>query len=84
MVIRRIRRTDKFERDVKSIKDKTIKEKVKKQIKKIIDNPGVGKPLRYDLHGEYSVYVKPFRLLYIVKDDSLILLRFRHRKVVYK
>jgi mRNA-degrading endonuclease RelE of RelBE toxin-antitoxin system len=84
MVIRSIKRTDKFERNIKSIKDKTIKEKVKKQIRKIIENPKIGKHLRYDLHGEYSVYVKPFRLIYTVKDDSLILLRFRHRKTVYR
>ena len=84
MVIKSIKSTHKFERDVKSIKDKRIKEQIKKQIKKIIENPETGKHLRYDLHGEYSVYVKPFRLIYAVKDNTVFLLRFRHRKEVYK
>ena len=83
MVIKKIIRTDKFERDIKSIKDKTIKEKIKKQIRKIIEHPEIGKPLKYDLHGERSVYIKPFRLIYALKEDKLFLLRFRHRKEVY-
>jgi len=84
MVIERVKRTDKFERDVKTIKDHVLKERIKKQIRKIIENPEIGKPLRYDLHGEYSLYIKPFRLIYAVEDNTLILLRFRHRKEVYK
>ena len=83
MVIKVIR-TDKFERDVKSIKDNLVKEKIKKQIIKILENPETGKPLKYDLHGERSIYIKPFRLIYAFKDEVLFLLRFRHRKEVYK
>tara|TARA_Y100000310_G_C20383437_1_gene669268 strand:+ start:276 stop:530 length:255 start_codon:yes stop_codon:yes gene_type:complete len=84
MVIKQIIRTDKFERDIKSIKDGQVKEKIKKQIRKILENPETGKPLRYDLHGELSVYIKPFRLIYAVKKETLFLLRFKHRKEVYQ
>lgn len=75
--------TEKFEREFKKIKDTGLKEKLKKQIKKITENPNFGKPLRYDLKGEWTIYVKPYRLIYKVEDDKLILLRFEHRDKVY-
>ena len=76
--------TLKFERDVKKIKDKALKEKLQKQIDKIAENPSLGKPLRYGLKGEWSTYVKAYRLIYKVEGDKLILLRFEHRKEVYE
>jgi hypothetical protein len=41
--------TEKFESDVKKIKNKGLKERLEKQIKKVIENPNFGKPLRYSL-----------------------------------
>lgn len=76
--------TDKFERDVKKIKDKRLKERLEKQISKVIKNPRFGKPLRYDLRDELTVYIKPYRLIYKMEKDKLILLRFEHRGHVYK
>ena len=58
------------------------REKLEKQIKKIIKNPGVGKPLKYK-RGERTVYIKPFRLIYAVRGNEIILLKFEHRKKVY-
>lgn len=57
--------------------------KIEKQIRKIIQNPNVGKPLKYK-HGERSLYIKPFRLIYAWRKNELILLKFDHRKRVYK
>ncbi len=82
--IKTIITTEKFERDVKKIKDKGLKEKLQKQIRKITENPDFGKPLRYDLKGELTIYVKPFRLIYKVEGDKLVLLRFEHRGKVYE
>lgn len=82
--IRFVVATDKFESDVKKIRDKGLKSKLQKQIDKITENPDFGKPLRYGLKGEWSVYVKPYRLIYKVEGDRLILLRFEHRKEVYE
>ena len=76
--------TDKFERDVRRIRDKSLKEKLQKQIGKVADNPNFGRPLHYNLKGEWSIYVKPYRLIYKVEGDKLILLRFEHRKEVYE
>ncbi|MFH1326763.1 MAG: type II toxin-antitoxin system RelE/ParE family toxin [archaeon] len=66
-----IKRLNQFDRD-----------KLAKQIKKIIENPNVGKPLKYK-RGERSLYIKPFRLLYAIRGEDIILLTFGHRKNVY-
>jgi mRNA-degrading endonuclease RelE of RelBE toxin-antitoxin system len=76
--------TQKFEDEFKKVKDASVKERVKKQIEKIIINPEVGKPLRFGLKGERTVYIKPFRLIYSFIHDKLYLLRFEHRKKVYR
>ena len=57
-------------------------DKLEKQIKKIVENPNVGKPLKYK-RGERSLYIKPFRLVYAVRGNEIILLKFGHRKKVY-
>lgn len=75
--------TGKFEREFKKVKDNKVKEQLKKQIEKIIENPSVGKPLRYDLKGERTVYVKPYRLIYSFEGGRLFLLRFKHHKDAY-
>lgn len=71
-----------FIKDVKRL-DSFNRKKLEKQIKKIISNPNVGKPLRYT-RGERSLYIKPFRLIYAIRKDEIILLKFEHRKSAYK
>jgi mRNA-degrading endonuclease RelE of RelBE toxin-antitoxin system len=75
--------TDKFEKEFKKV-DGSIKEKALKQIKKIIENPEFGKPLRYDLKGERTIYVKPYRIIYAFFDEEIQFLRFEYRKEVYE
>lgn len=84
MVISQVVWSDKFKKEVTKIKDNKIKEKLQKQIQNIIECPELGKPLRYDLKGERTVYVKPYRLIYSYQGTVLYLLRFEHRKEVYK
>ncbi len=74
--------TEKFEREFKKA-DNSMKDKIKKQIKKVIENPMVGKPLKYDLKGERTIYVKPFRIIYSFLNNTIYFLRFEHRKEVY-
>jgi mRNA-degrading endonuclease RelE of RelBE toxin-antitoxin system len=76
--------TEEFKRDVRKVKDKKIQDRIKKMVKKIKDNPEVGKPLRYDLFGLRSIKNPPFRVLYEIQRDSIILHKFEHRKEVYK
>lgn len=76
--------THRFEQEFKKIKDRATQDKIEKQIKKIKNNPNFGKPLRYNLKGERTVYIKPYRLIYTVEGNKLILLRFEHRNYAYK
>lgn len=73
--------TEKFEKELKKT-DKSIKEKAIKQLTKIIENPQIGKPLKYNLKGERTVYVKPFRIIYSFFNNTIYFLRFEHRKEV--
>ncbi len=41
--------TDEFKGDLKKIRDKKIQTRAKKIVQKIIDDPEIGKPLKYDL-----------------------------------
>lgn len=75
--------SEKFEREFKKA-DVSVKEKAKKQIAKIIAEPAMGKPLRYNLKGERTVYVKPFRIIYSYFDNTIYFLRFEHRGNVYE
>jgi mRNA-degrading endonuclease RelE of RelBE toxin-antitoxin system len=84
VVITQVIWTKKFERELRKLRDKTIKDRVKDQIEKVLDNPETGKPLRFALKGERSVYVTPYRLIYAVQGETLYLLRFERRKTVYR
>ncbi len=83
MVIDKIIPTEKFERDVKSLRDKKIKERIDSEVKRIVKNPDTGKPLRYGLKGEKTIRIRPYRIIYAIEGNSLILLRFEHRDEVY-
>jgi len=76
--------SDKFRKEVTKIKDGKLKEKLQKQMQNIMEFPELGKPLKYNLKGERTVYVKPYRLIYAYHGNILYLLRFEHRKEVYK
>ncbi len=81
-MISKVTRAPAFIKQTKHL-DGFLRKKLRKLIHKILEDPEVGKPLRYT-RGERSVYLKPFRLVYWVREDELILLKFDHRKKVYK
>ncbi|MBT4135644.1 type II toxin-antitoxin system RelE/ParE family toxin [archaeon] len=74
--------TEKFEKEVRKL-DSFIKQKIVKQIDKISFNPEIGKPLRYSLKGERTVYIKPYRIIYGFYNEIITFLRVEHRKNVY-
>lgn len=53
-----------FLKKISKIKHEAIKEQIKKQVEKIIENPEVGKPMQYSRKGTRELYVKPYRLAY--------------------
>jgi len=61
--------------------DNSIKERVKKQIIKIIENPEIGKPMRYTRRDTREVYVSPFRLAYayIKHEDKIVFFNLYHK-----
>lgn len=79
----KIIKSKEFIKGTKKIKDKQIKERIFKQIKKLIKNPESGDFLNYE-KGVRKIYIPPFRLLYAHKDDILYLLDFDHRDRIYK
>jgi len=52
---------DKFERFVKKIKDNSFQKQVKNLVKKIIENPEIGKPMKYERKNTREVYVGHYR-----------------------
>ena len=81
MAIESIRESDRF-RKIFSKLDKAYQKRIIKLIQKIVENPNVGKPMRYGRIGTREVYIKPFRLSYTYcKNERLItLLDLYHKK----
>ena len=81
MVIKVVEKTDEFVRIIKRLKDNILKEKIEKQIIKIIEDPEIGKPMKFLRKGTREVYITPFRLAYayIKEEDKVILLDFYHK-----
>lgn len=72
MVINEIKESDNFKR-IRSKLDKSILIKLSKQIEKIIENPEVGKPMRFNRKGTREVYISPYRLSYAYfKENGII------------
>ena len=72
-----------FIKQLKKIKDQKTKEKIFKQLEKIMENPKVGDLLSHE-KGVRKMYIPPFRLLYAYRKDTLYLLDFDHRDKIYK
>ena len=70
-----------FSKIFEKIKDNVLREKIKKQIEKIIVNPEIGKPMMYNRKGTREVYVSPYRLSYMYskEEDKIILLDLYHK-----
>ena len=77
-----VEETDNFSKIYEKIKGELLRLKIKKQIKKIISNPEVGKPMRNVRKGTREVYINPFRLSYVYfqEQNKIILLDFYHKK----
>ena len=72
-MVKEVIRTDNFLRQLKKI-DKSILDRVEKLVLKIINDPEIGKPMRYDLKGTRELYLPPFRLNYAYEKDKDILI----------
>ncbi len=70
-----------FEKTFRKISDENLKLRVKKQIQKIIENPEIGKPMRYTRKGTRETYIPPFRLSYsyLKNEDTIVFLDLYHK-----
>ncbi|VVC71972.1 ParE toxin of type II toxin-antitoxin system, parDE [uncultured archaeon] len=73
-----------FEKAVRKIGDAAVKERVKRQIREILERPEIGKPLRFQRKGERSVRVPPFRIIYSFQGDTVYFLNFGARDKIYR
>jgi len=68
-----------FKKIFLKIKDTNLKKKLKQQIRKIGSKPEIGKPMRYGRKGTREIYIKPYRLVYGFKDNTIIFLDLYHK-----
>ena len=70
-----------FLKEISKIKNNAFKEKIKKQVEKILDMPKIDKPMRYDRKGTRELYISPYRLAYayIPIENKLIFLDLYHK-----
>ena len=70
-----------FEKTIKKIKDAQLRERIKMQIAKIVNNPEIGKPMRFSRKQTRELYIPPFRLSYFYdkRRDVLIFLYLYHK-----
>jgi mRNA-degrading endonuclease RelE of RelBE toxin-antitoxin system len=70
-----------FLKFISKIKSSDDKLKIKKQIEKIIDNPEIGKPMRYCRKGTREIYIGSYRLAYsyINLKNRIIFLEIYHK-----
>ena len=73
---------ERFKKIFSKIKDSLLKEKIIKQIRKIKNNPEIGKPMRNVRKGTRELYVKPYRLsyFYLAKNNLVYVLDLYHKK----
>lgn len=70
-----------FKKTFSKIKDQETKDKIIKQIKKVVDNPELGKPMRHARKNTRELYVRSYRLsyAYIKEDQEIVILSFYHK-----
>jgi len=76
--------SEEFRKDFKKIKEKTTRLRIINQLKKLAEIPAAGKPLTYNWKNHRSLRIPPFRIIYRLEQDKIIINCFDHRKDVYK
>ena len=79
-MVKEVVRTDTFIKQLSKF-DKSYIDRIEKLLIKVINNPEIGKPMRYDRKGTREIYLKPFRLSYVYnnKEDVLYFLVIYHK-----
>jgi addiction module RelE/StbE family toxin len=75
--------SEEFKNEFKKIKDTATRIRIIKHIKKLENLPESGKPLQHQLKGHRSTRIPPYRLIYRIEGNTVIINCFDHRKDVY-
>jgi len=77
--------SDEFKKQLKKLKkkDKETYERIQKQIKKILLEPEHLKRLKNILKGQQRVQLGPFVLKFLVKEDKVYFITFKHHDEAY-
>ena len=75
--------SENFKKDFKKIKEKNVRLRIIKQIKKLAEQPTSGKPLQYAFKNHRSLRIPPFRIIYRLEKERIIINCFDHRKTAY-
>lgn len=76
--------SEEFRKEFKKIKDRSIRLRLINHLKKLSQLPESGKPLQYNLKGHRSIRIPPFRIIYRLEQDKIIINCFDNRKDVYR
>jgi mRNA-degrading endonuclease RelE of RelBE toxin-antitoxin system len=70
-----------FLKRIARIGDPVTKERVKRQIEKVVADPEIGKPMRYARKGTREVRITPYRLAYayLRSEQRIIFLDLYHK-----
>lgn len=60
------------------------KKKVGKKLRLLEQDQIIGKPLQGDYIGSYSLRAWPYRVIYTIKGNSIIIYSIAHRQGVYQ
>lgn len=79
-------RSDLFREKYKSLtkKDNGLRDKLKKKMQQILENPESHDMKSYNLKGIYSVHVNPYVILYRIKNDTVEFVNVDHHDKVYR
>ena len=73
-----------FKKGIKNIKYPSLKDRIKKKIKDIINNPTKARFCKYAKMGERKAYIGKYRIIYVFHSNDIYFLNFGHRKNVWK
>lgn len=75
-----------FEDAFRKIRDANLKDRIRKQIEKLLERPEAGKPLRWAHRGERRLRIGTYRLLYAYDPHGqvLTLLDLGPRENIYR
>ena len=77
--------TKPFLNDVKDIKkDKILLERLHKKIDEILDNPEHYPLKKYELKGKRAAHIGSFVVVFEIKGNEVIFLKFKHHDYAYE